>query len=208
MTLDDTGDSGDAGALDGPEAEVPAYTANGPARPSADELRARIPGWGVDLDPADRPSYPKLDPRPGLTGAHWSFPERQVEVQPRERSIEHRFLTPVFGTAQPMRGLSGRMRKLAYARWSEARNAHWLTLIAADRVDVVEGALLGLVRGRPDNVLAQTGVSSELTHHGVSSRLGQTRADWKHQLVDPVVVLGPWVLAGWGVVAAVRRVLR
>ena len=24
--------------------------------PSREELRARIPGWGVDLDPADRPA--------------------------------------------------------------------------------------------------------------------------------------------------------
>ena len=24
--------------------------------PSSDELRARIPGWGADLDPKDRPS--------------------------------------------------------------------------------------------------------------------------------------------------------
>jgi hypothetical protein len=187
--------------------DVPAYTPDGPARPAADELRSRIPGWGVDLDPADRPSYPKLDFRPDLTGAHWRVPDVQPEASPRERSIEHRFLTPVFGTAQPLRGLSGRLRKVAYARWSEGRNAHWLALMAADRVDVVESTLGSLVSGRPDNLLAETGVRAEL-HGGLSSRLGQVRSDPKHHLVDPIVVLGPWVLAGWGIAAMIRRILR
>jgi hypothetical protein len=27
-----------------------------------EQLRARIPGWGADLDPADRPSHPTLRP--------------------------------------------------------------------------------------------------------------------------------------------------
>ena len=104
-----------------------------PMSESPDQLRARIPGWGVDLDPAERPSYPKLDFRDDLTGAHWEFPERQPEPYPRERSIEHRFLTPVFGTAQPPHGVSGALRKLSYARFSEGQAAHWLLLVAADR---------------------------------------------------------------------------
>jgi hypothetical protein len=190
------------------ERDVPVYTPDGPPRPSADELRARIPGWGVDLDPADRPSSPKLDFRPGLTGAHWRVPEAQPEHRPRERSIEHRFLTPVFGTAQPLRGLSGRLRRLAYARWSEARNAHWLALIAADRVDMVEGMLTGVATGRPDNILAETGVRAELKHGGLTERLGRARSDPRHHVLDPLIVLGPWLLAGWGAVALVRRLLR
>ena len=74
---------------------------------TADQLRARIPGWGVDLDPKDRPSVPKERFDPSATGAHWDFPERQPEKWPRERSIEHKFLTPVFGTCCPPKGLSG-----------------------------------------------------------------------------------------------------
>ena len=76
-------------------------------------MRARIPGWGADLDPADHPSYPRE--QPGIeTGAHWDFPERQRERWPREKSTEHRFVTPVFGTAQPLRGISGAIRRYAY----------------------------------------------------------------------------------------------
>jgi len=91
-----------------------------PARESAEQLRARIPGWGADLAAEDRPSYPKLQFQENLTGAHWDFPERQPEKWPRERSVEHAFLTPVFGTAQPPRGLSGAIRKFSYATYSEA----------------------------------------------------------------------------------------
>src|SRR3954467_7116755 len=90
-----------------------------PLAESPEQLRARIPGWGADLDPADRPSYPKLALREDLTGARWEFPERQPETWPRERSMEHAFLTPVFGTAQPLKGLSGAIRKYSYARFSE-----------------------------------------------------------------------------------------
>ena len=39
-----------------------AYTPHKPpAAETSEQLRARIPGWGVDLDPKDRPSHPKLD---------------------------------------------------------------------------------------------------------------------------------------------------
>jgi hypothetical protein len=186
--------------------DVPVYTPEGPTRPPAVELRSRIPGWGVDLDPADRPSYPKL--RSPETGAHWRFPERQPERAPRERSVEHRVLTPVFGTAQPLRGLSGRVRRLAYARWSEGRNPHWLALIAADRIDVVEGTVEALLRGRPDGVITETGVAAEISGHGLRSRYGQSRSDRRHHLMDPVLVLGPWVLVGVGAVAAGRRLRR
>jgi hypothetical protein len=184
------------------------YISGKPApRESAEQLRARIPGWGADLDPADRPSFPRE--QPGIeTGAHWDFPERQPEEWPRERSIEHAFLTPVFGTSTPPAGASGVIRKYAYARFSEGRAAHWLLLIAADRVDAWEHHLRSLATLRPDNPVTETGVLSEFSRHGISSRLGQKRADVNHQWIDPLLVGGPWVLAGLGAVAAVRRLRR
>src|SRR5918998_2300798 len=144
---------------------------------SSDELRARIPGWGADLNPEDRPSVPQERFDPGATGAHWDFPERQPERWERERSIEHKFLTPVFGTSCPPKGLSGRLRKHAYRTYSEGRAAHWLILLAADRVDVLESNLRSLASRRPDNPIAESGVLSEFSHHGVRSRVGQKRAD-------------------------------
>jgi hypothetical protein len=175
---------------------------------SSDSLRARIPGWGADLDPADRPSYPKLQLDPNLSGAHWEFPDRQPEKWPRERSIEHQMLTPVFGTSTPPRGLSGAIRKAAYARYSEARAAHWLLLMAADRVDVVEHALQSFGTLRPDNPITQTGILSEPKAHGISSRIGQGRADVKHQWMDPIIVGAPWAAAAYGAVKVGRRLTR
>jgi hypothetical protein len=174
-----------------------AYTADKPPlAETSDQLRARIPGWGVDLDPKDRPSVPRERFAPGSTGAHWDFPERQPETWPRERSIEHKFLTPVFGTSCPPKGLSGALRKVAYARYSEGRAAHWLLLLAADRVDAVESHLRSFATLHPDNPITETGVLSEFSRRGLSSRLGKGRADVKHQALDPLIVAGPWLLAG------------
>jgi hypothetical protein len=175
-----------------------------PIAESSDQLRARIPGWGADLDPRDRPSVPKLKFDPSLSGAHWEFPEQQPEKWPRERSIEHKFLTPVFGTTCPPRGLSGAMRRIAYARYSEGRAAHWLLLLAADRVDAGENHLLSFLTLHPDNPITETGVLSEFTRHGLSSRLGRKRADLIHQSLDPIIVAGPWVVAGAAAFAGLR----
>jgi hypothetical protein len=173
------------------------YTAAKPSQTeSSDDLRARIPGWGADLDPKDRPSVPMHQFDPQATGAHWDFPERQPEKWPRERSIEHRFLTPVFGTSCPPSGLSGLMRRFAYAKYSEGRAAHWLILLAADRVNAIESIAASFVTSRPDNPITETGVLSEFSHHGIRSRVGKKRTDLKHQPLDPVIVAGPWVAAG------------
>jgi hypothetical protein len=183
------------------------YTSEEPKRPSSEELRTRIPGWGVDLNPQDRPSVPKLRYDPLATGAHWDFPERQPEKWPRERSIEHKFLTPVFGTSTPPKGISGKIRRVAY-KYSEARAAHWLLLIAADRVNSLESQLVSLLTGHPDNPFTETGIRSEFTHHGFSSRFGTKRADRTHIWIDPILVGGPYLVFGGGAIAAVRWLMR
>ena len=174
-------------------------------RETPEQLRARIPGWGADLDPADRPSYPRLRYAPEATGARWDFPERQPEKQPRERSIEHAFVTPVFGTAQPLRGLSGAIRRLAYRRFSEGRLAHWLLLIVGDRVDAWGSHLRSFASLHPDNPVTETGVLSEFSANG-TSRSG--RSDRWHHLLDPVIVGGPWVAAAGVAFLGARRLVR
>src|SRR4051794_30594300 len=181
------------------------YTADKPSIAlSSEELRARIPGWGVDLDPRDRPAVPRL--QHDLNGqAPWVMPERQPERWPRERSIEHLMLPPVFGTACPPKGLSGVIRRFAYARYSEGRAAHWLLLLGADRVDAVESHLRSLATLHPDNPITETGVLSELSSHGVASRVGRKRADLNHQVLDPFIVAGPWLVAGFLGYSALKR---
>jgi hypothetical protein len=180
------------------------YTARQPEpRETSDELRARIPGWGADLDPA----VPRERFDPGSTGAHWVFPDRQAETQPRERSIEHEMLPPVFGDTVHLKGLSGVIRRHAYARYSEGRAAHWLLLILGDRVDAIESHLASFATTRPDEPLTQSGILAEFGHRPIGSRLDGRRADLKHMWIDPILVVGPWLLAGGAAALAVGKVV-
>ncbi|HEX2274586.1 MAG TPA: hypothetical protein VHG90_12000, partial [Acidimicrobiales bacterium] len=96
----------------------------------------------------------------------------------------------------PPKGVSGVMRKYAYRRFSEGRAAHWLLLVAADRVDSVESHLRSFLTLRPDNPITETGVVAELSRHGIRSRFGKKRADLVHQPLDAIIVAAPWVVAG------------
>jgi hypothetical protein len=184
------------------------YTADHPPVPDSADLRARIPGWGADLDPADRPSVPRLRFDPAASGAHWDLPEQQPEKWPRERSIEHQRLTPVFGTSAPLRGLSGLVRRFAYRRYSEGRAAHWLLLLGADRIDAVESHLASFVTLHPDNPFTETGIRTEFTHNGFRARVGTTRVDNAHTWIDPLLIAGPWLLGGAALVRTGRKLLR
>jgi hypothetical protein len=182
------------------------YTAQKPQQASSsEELRSRIPGWGSDLDPADRPSVPR-ERTDLVSGAHWDFPDRQPGGAARERSIEHAGVPPVFGTAAPLKGLSGVIRRYAYDHYSEARAAHWLLLLAGDRVDVIESHLTSLGTRHPVNPLAKSGLRAEFTGNGWASRVGKGRADLRHQWMDPLVAFAPWLALGGVTVAIVRAV--
>ena len=181
------------------------------ARETAEELRARIAGWGADLDPADRPSFPREVFAPDATGAHWEVPESQggeEEREGRERSIEHLQLTPVYGSTVPLRGVSGTIKRLAYARFSEGRAAHWLLLIAGDRVDAFGSHVRSLASRHPDNPVTQTGVLGERRRRGLSSRFGRNRADVKHAWIDPILVAGPWIAVGVLGALGIRALVR
>jgi len=54
-------------------------------------------------------------------------------------------MTPVFGTAQPLHGLSGLLRRIAYST-HETRARHWMMLLFADRVNVLEHRIAKLVK--------------------------------------------------------------
>lgn len=185
------------------------YTANKPGpTPDPEALRARIPGWGADLDPADRPAFPRE--QPGIpTGAHWDLPEQQpAKGRERERSVEHERLTPVFGTAQPLHGLSGAIRRYAYERYSEGQAAHWLLLVVGDRVESAGAHAKSIFSRRPDDPVTQSGVLGERGRRPLASRLRPGRVDLKHSWMDPILVLGPWLLAGALVFRVGRAVAR
>jgi hypothetical protein len=107
---------------------------------SAREDFSHIEGWGADIDKRDRPAYPKERMPPRLEGVHWDQPEQQRREVEVFHSTERPGITPVFGTSVPPAGLSGVIRRRAY-KISENDIRHWLILMFADRVDVVEGLL-------------------------------------------------------------------
>lgn len=76
-------------------------------------------------------------------GAPSSDPVPQEGAEQREHRAALDAPTPVFGTAQPLRGPSGVVRHLAY-RVPEHYARHWMLLMAADRLDVLEARLGGL----------------------------------------------------------------
>lgn len=119
-----------------------------------------IAGWGSDLEAAARPGVPR-DGAPGI-GPERLYIDitRQKPPHRIHKSTEHGQLTPVFGTSCPPRGLSGRLRDAGY-QYSEGRLARWITLMLADRVDVVEGLLQDFARLRPPNVVREMGLASE-----------------------------------------------
>ncbi len=72
----------------------------------------------------------------------------------------------------------------------------------------MEAHLASLFTLRPDNPITETGVRSEFTHHGLSSRWGTGRADLNHTWMDPVIVAGPWIAAGAAATAGTRNAAR
>jgi hypothetical protein len=134
-----------------------------------------IPGWGMDSDPENEPTYPMKN----YTGddhnrIHYErSPQQPVTVEILQ-STERPLPPAVFGTSVPPSGLSGMIRRYAF-KHSEDRYRHWLPLILADRINVWEGIIDDLCKGHVPNVFAEKGM----------------RATWKHnprKIIDTVLV--------------------
>src|ERR687894_529590 len=125
----------------------------------------QIKGWGVDADPKNDPTYPMKKRNDGEhEGYSWERPPQQpldVEVL---HSNERPNVSAAFGTSTPPAGLSGVIRRFAF-KYSESSYGHWLPLMLADRVGVVEGYLEDLSRGRVPNVFAERGWKAEWRHN-------------------------------------------
>jgi len=105
------------------------------------ERTSKVKGWGADLRFEDRPGVPKLkEPPEPLPGAHVDLNKQAIDGDKVTRRTELPSLTPVFGTPVPPAGFSGLLRRFAY-RIPEHQGRHWLLLMLADRVDVIEHRL-------------------------------------------------------------------
>jgi hypothetical protein len=123
----------------------------------------KLPGWGVDANPENDPTYPMREPRLNVTQDPESKTHRPTQ-QPIDiellKSIERPTVSAVFGEAAPPSGLSGMIRRFAF-KYSESHYGHWLPLLLADRVNVVEGVVSDLVHGKVPNIFAEKGYKME-----------------------------------------------
>ncbi len=119
---------------------------------------AHIPGWGSDLERENRPAVP-MERTPPRLDVPWSNPPpaqpMTVEVL---KSVERPEHSCTFGTRLPPKGLSGMIRRAAFKR-SENDIGHWLMLIAADRVNVVEGVCEDMKRSPAKAALVGVGAA-------------------------------------------------
>jgi hypothetical protein len=97
----------------------------------------------------------------------WERPPQQPITTEILHSIERPNVTSVFGTSTPPSGLSGAIRRIAF-RYSESSYGHWLPLMLADRVSVVEGLLGDLKYGHVPNIFAELGWKAEWKHNRTS----------------------------------------
>ncbi|MGV3704184.1 MAG: hypothetical protein ACO1NU_02300 [Arcticibacter sp.] len=118
-------------------------------------------GWAIDADPKNDPTYPmKNRTNEEHKGYTWERPTQQFVDIEVLHSNERPNITSVFGTSTPPSGLSGVIRRQAF-KYSENHYGHWLPLILADRINVVEGIVDDLKRGHIPNVFAERGWNAE-----------------------------------------------
>ena len=118
---------------------------------------SEIKGWGVDADPKNDPTYPiKHRTDEEKKGYSWERPKQQEMNVEILRSVERPTVTAVFGTSVPPKGLSGKIRRFAF-KFSEGSFAHWIPLLMADRVNVVEGIIDDLKQGYFPNIFEEKG---------------------------------------------------
>lgn len=124
-----------------------------------------VVGWAIDADPRNDPTYPIRDRSKddGLS-INWERPQQQQSDVEILQSVEYRHFPAVFGTSVPPRWISGMIRRAAF-RWSESNWLHWLLLIGADRINVVEGVVQDLGRGKVPNIPAELGAKAEWKHN-------------------------------------------
>jgi hypothetical protein len=91
---------------------------------------------------------------------NWVRPPLQpvnVEVL---HSNERPYMTATFGTSSPPSGLSGMIRRFAF-RYSEGSYAHWLPLVLADRINMIEGIIDDIAHGHFPNFIKERGWYAE-----------------------------------------------
>ncbi|HEX2609100.1 MAG TPA: hypothetical protein VHK91_17075 [Flavisolibacter sp.] len=130
-----------------------------------DKRSKNIPGWGMDADPENDPTYP-MKRYNGADHERLNYekaPQQPIDIEILH-SIERPNVTRVFGTSTPPSGLSGAVRRYAY-KYSEATATHWMSLILADRINVIEGKINDFKNGILPNPWIERGWRAEWKHN-------------------------------------------
>ncbi|MCU1290439.1 MAG: hypothetical protein JWN60_2668 [Acidobacteria bacterium] len=150
---------------------------------------SQVKGWGIDADPKNDPTYPMKKRNNGEhAGYSWERPPQQpidIEVL---HSNERPNVSATFGTSVPPSGLSGVIRREAF-NFSENSYGHWLPLMLADRINMVEGIVSDLARGHVPNIFGEMG----------------WKADWKHDRANLVTKVVIGAALGTAVFALLRN---
>lgn len=148
--------------------------------PSRTHAPNDLPGWGVDADPKNDPTYPMKPHRTDAEQAGYSYerPPQQPLTVEILHSNERPNVTAVFGTSTPPRWVSGMIRRYAYATFSENDVRHWFALVAADKLNVVECFVADLAGGHVPNIIKEKGykASWKYDRKGLLVSLGTTLA--------------------------------
>ncbi|MCW3076712.1 MAG: hypothetical protein JWO32_1321 [Bacteroidetes bacterium] len=121
------------------------------------ENYSHIKGWGIDADPKNEPTYPiKKYTGDDHERYNWDRPIKQLSFVEILKSTERPNLSAVYGTVSPPSGLSGVLRRIAF-KYSENLYRHWLPLILADRINVIEGFFQDAVHGHIPRIGAEKG---------------------------------------------------
>lgn len=122
---------------------------------------SHIKGWGIDADPENEPTYPiKKYTGDDHKRINWERPPLQPVTVEVLHSNERPSLSAVFGATAPPSGLSGVIRRYAF-KYSESSYGHWLPLLLADRINVVEGIIDDLKQGYVPDIFAEKGWAAE-----------------------------------------------
>jgi hypothetical protein len=144
---------------------------------TSNENYKQIKGWGIDADPEDQPNYPiKKYNGDDHNRLNWNRPPLQPVNEEILKSVEHPRMPAVFGTPLPPSGISGSIRRTAF-KFDESEYGHWLNLLLADRINVVEGIVDDIRHGFFPNIFSERGM----------------KADWKYnrkELVTKAVIAG------------------
>ncbi|HEY5743486.1 MAG TPA: hypothetical protein VIS99_13195 [Terrimicrobiaceae bacterium] len=129
---------------------------------------SQVKGWGVDANPENDPTYPIKKRNNGERRGHsWERPPQQQANVEVLHSNERPNLSAVFGTSTPPAGWSGNLRRFAF-KYNESNYGHWLPLMLADRIAVVEGVIEDLKSGQVPNVFAEWGWAAEWRYNRAS----------------------------------------